>query len=74
MYDAQKDAVDELKRISSKFKPNPFHYPIVNKWNIKYVWNPYRIKIFNLVTSVVEDKIIEALNDEYFDRFKQDID
>ena len=42
----------EEKNIS--FKPNPNHYPIINKWNLKYQYNPHKIEIFNMIEKLLD--------------------
>lgn len=58
--------VEELKQ---KWKPNPFGYLIVDKWNCKYVWNPNKHIIFGFISLIMEEKMKEVFNDGYIDQF-----
>ena len=40
---------EEMER---KRKPNPNNYPIVDKWNYKYVYLPYQSRLYRAVEAV----------------------
>lgn len=44
----------ELKEITKKKKPNPNKFPIIDKWNYKYIYLPNKEKIFNLILKNLE--------------------
>ena len=70
MSDVEKIAVMYLKALKKKTKPNPNHYPIVDKWNQKYVWNPNKYMIFSFLTSVIDERMQEVINNgELFEQF-----
>ena len=52
----------ELQRI----KPNPHHYPIIDKWNSR-IMGKYSVRIFNVldeeITGIVTEKIDDAFDD-----------
>lgn len=37
------------------YKPNPHNYPIVNKWNHKYVYATHRAEIFEMVEETITE-------------------
>lgn len=39
------------------YKPNPHNYPIVNKWNHKYVYAAHRAEIFEMVEETLTEYI-----------------
>jgi hypothetical protein len=43
-----------------KFKPNPNHLIIVDKWNSK-VFKPYEREIFDYISECIDEMIIESL-------------
>ena len=49
MWDDLNDLTDELKE---KEKPNPNNYPIIDKWNYKYVFKPNMNRIFECVERI----------------------
>lgn len=56
------------KQIKKELKPNPHNWPIVKKWNYKYVWNKYRYRLFELIDAEISkaipkyiEKTIESL-------------
>ena len=70
MGDAEKIAITHLKALKEKTKPNPNHYPIVDKWNQKYVWNPNNYMIFNFLISAIDERMQEVIsNGELFEQF-----
>ena len=48
-------------------KPNPHHYPIIDKWNSRLV-GKYKIKIFNVLDEEITGMINEEI-DDVFDGF-----
>ena len=46
----------------NKLKPNPYEYPIINKWNRKYVYLPNRYKLFEYIKQVIDREVEERLN------------
>lgn len=68
-----KQILNEQERIDRQLfqqcKPNPNHYPIVDKWNYKYVYLPYRIELFESIVDYIYKKTMEGVNDEWFGKF-----
>ena len=50
-----KDTVNKIK-VLGKFKPNPNHYIIIDKWNRKE-YNKFRFEIFNLIQEEVNKEV-----------------
>lgn len=70
MSDVEEVAITYLKALKEKTKPNPNHYPIVDKWNQKYVWKPNKYMIFSFMTSVIDERMQEVVtNGELFEQF-----
>ena len=70
MSDVEKIVITYLKALKEKTKPNPNHYPIVDKWNQKYVWNPNKYMIFSFLRRVIDERMQEAIdNGELFEQF-----
>lgn len=70
MSDVEKIFVTYLKALKEKTKPNPNHYPIIDKWNQKYVWNPNKYMIFSFLRRVIDERMQEAIdNGELFEQF-----
>ena len=45
----------ETKNIMGKnLKPNPNHYPIIDKWNYKYVYAPNRDNVFKILEEIID--------------------
>lgn len=59
----------ELKEITKKKKPNPNNFPIVDKWNYKYIYKPNKEKMFNLFLKYFEDKYQKVYLTKFFDNF-----
>ena len=57
----------EAKDIMGKnLKPNPNHYPIIDKWNYKYVYAPNRDNVFKILEEMIDmtlSPILEKLYD-----------
>lgn len=60
---------EEIEIIRQRIKSNPNHYPIVDKWNYKYVYLPHRIKLFESIVDYIYKKTMEGMNDEWFGKF-----
>lgn len=57
------------QQISKQCKPNPNHYPIIDKWNRKYIWNPNKNMIFNFLISAIDERMQEVIdNGELFEQ------
>ena len=69
MSDIEEIAITYLKALWAKTKPNPNHYPIVDKWNQKYVWNPNKYLIFAFLEKVIDEEIRKAIDDGVFEKF-----
>lgn len=69
MSDVEKIAITYLKALKEKVKPNPNHYPIVDKWNQKYIWNPNKYMIFAFLRGIIDEKMKEVINDGEFGKF-----
>lgn len=51
----------ETKDIMGKnLKPNPNHYPIIDKWNYKYVYAPNRDNVFKILEEMI-NPILEKM-------------
>ena len=59
----------ELKEITKKKKPNPNNFPIVDKWNYRYIYKPNKEKMFNLFLKYFEDKYQKEYFTKLFDNF-----
>ena len=58
-----------VEGLKQKWKPNPFGYPIVDKWNYKYVWNPNKHMTFYFLSSAIDERVQEAIsNGELFEQ------
>ena len=56
-----------VEGLKQKWKPNPFGYPIVDKWNYKYVWNPNKYMTFSFLMSAIDERMQDAIdNGELF--------
>ncbi len=68
-----KQILNEQERISQQIsqqcKPNPNHYPIVDKWNYKYVYLPHRIELFESIIDYIDKQIYGECEDEWFGKF-----
>ena len=49
--------------IGRKLKLNPNHYPIINKWNYKYIYKPHSIEIFRMMEEAL-DELAEVIIEE----------
>lgn len=51
--------------IGRKPKPNPNHYPIINKWNYKYIYKPHKEELFEMMEEAIEEMLPVYLEDLY---------
>ena len=49
--------------IGRKPKPNPNHYPIINKWNYKYIYRPHRQEIFETLEKAADELLEPVMED-----------
>lgn len=49
--------------IGRKPKPNPNHYPIINKWNYKYIYRPHRQEIFETLEKAMDELLEPVMED-----------
>ena len=45
------------QKIKSELKSNPNHWPIVDKWNYKFVYNKYKFQLFQTIEEEIEKEI-----------------
>lgn len=57
------DAKHKIQTMMAKQKPNPNHYPIIDKWNYRYVYAPHRAKIFELLESTIDYMVESTIGD-----------
>ena len=55
----------ELRQVAhtDELKPNPHKYPIIDKWNYKYVIRPHKHDVFSFVEKTIEKYMEEQLYD-----------
>lgn len=51
------ETYDLCQKIKSQLKPNPNNWPIVNRWNYKFVWNKYKFQLFQTMTKEMNREI-----------------
>ena len=51
------NVLQEFNKLKERIKPNPYHFPIVDKWNYKYVYLPNQNKIFLLLLNYLDNSI-----------------
>ena len=56
----------KLKDILKNIKPNPNHFPIIDKWNYKYVFAPNKSEIFLLLWHLCNER---RYLQEYFNKY-----
>lgn len=64
IYQKAKQSMQDI--MGKNLKPNPNHYPIIDKWNYKYVYAPNRDKVFKKLEEMIDmtlSPILEKLND-----------
>lgn len=52
--------------IKQNLKPNPNNYPIIDKWNYKYVYFPNRFKLFEEIEKEIDKAIFNLFAKEEF--------
>lgn len=52
-----KELIELCDQIKKELKPNPHNWPIVKKWNYKYVWNKYKYRLFELIDAEISREI-----------------
>ena len=65
----QETLLKELKEITKKKKPNPNNFPIVDKWNYKYIYLSNKERIFNLILKYFENKYKKEYSTKLIDSF-----
>ena len=70
----QENLLKELKEITKKKKPNPNNFPIVDKWNYKYIYLSNKERIFNLILKYFENKYKKEYSTKLIDSFVDIID
>ena len=56
--------------MKQNLKPNPNNYPIIDKWNYKYVYLPNRFKLFKEIEEEVDKEIFSLfVKEEFCKRF-----
>lgn len=56
-----------IEEINSKQKPNPNNYPIVDKWNYKYVIKPNMNKIYKECKEVLDTELPKIYEEQVND-------
>lgn len=70
MSKVEEVAIAYLKALKEQTKSNPNYYPIVDKWNQKYIWNPNKYMIFSFLRNVIDERMQEVIsNGELFEQF-----
>ena len=63
--------IQQIQSITGKnFKSNPNHYPIIDKWNYKYVYKPNKFDIFDICMDAMENclgELVEEANKDYIE-------
>ena len=59
----KKDIIQFKETKMNKLKPNPNNYPIINKWNIRYVIRPNEHELFKMIENAVDDIISISLEE-----------
>ena len=52
--------------VKQNLKPNPNSYPIIDKWNYKYIYLPNRFKLFKEIEEEIDKTIFSLLVKEEF--------
>lgn len=65
--------IQQIQNITDKkFKSNPNHYPIIDKWNYKYVYKPNKFDIFDICMDAIEnylEELTEEADKDYIECF-----
>lgn len=48
------EAKQSMQDIMDKIKPNPNNYPIIDKWNYKYVYTPNTVNVFKILEEMID--------------------
>ncbi len=52
IYQEVKQSMQDI--MGKNLKPNPNHYPIIDKWNYKYVYVPNRDNVFKILEEMID--------------------
>lgn len=63
-----KDFENFLQEKNIYFKPNPNHYPIIDKWNSKYGFMPNRKLIFDKIEELIDERINDIFEETLFNK------
>ena len=63
-----KDFENFLQEKNIYFKPNPNHYPIIDKWNSKYEFMPNRKLIFDKIEELIDERINDIFEETLFNK------
>ena len=59
---------DKIKHLAYKIKPNPYNWPIIDKWNRKE-YNKIKYEVFDVIEATVDkimqDKLPEVMEEEF---------
>ena len=53
--------------VGRKPKSNPNHYPIISKWNYKYIYQPHQEEAFEMMEEAIEEILSVDLEDFFAD-------
>lgn len=53
-----------------RIKPNPNNWPIINKWNTKYIYNPSGRDLFTLLEHVMDTEMKIEIGESFDDMVK----
>ena len=64
----------KIKALQTKYhweriKPNPNHWPIINKWNMKYIYNPSRHDLYDVLSEAIEEGLKYSYQKDIFRHF-----
>lgn len=63
-----KDFENFLQEKNIYFKPNPNHYPIIDKWNYKYGFIPKQKLIFDKIEELIDERINDIFEETLFNK------
>lgn len=66
----EKEYKEFLEAQNIFFKPNPNHYPIIDKWNCKYKYYPNKEIIFNKLEEIIDAYVENSLNIMFYDTLR----
>ena len=56
--------------IKQNLKSNPNNYPIIDKWNYKYIYLPNRFKLFKEIEEEIDKEIFNLfVKEEFYKKF-----